>query len=222
MSRGGKRDNAGRKSGWANLETKLIRIPVAIEADLMAIAKKLDQGEYVEIEAKSKEIETVTESKLDFVTVSIKEIVDRYKDEYLKTTPKNTRWDNARKLLSELELILYGETSLESVTKSKPKKKETEIVETIQDESVTVSENNNIELVTESKSYEIEQIELIPSTQQIKLEPLKQGELVTRLKVSPRSFFNHKKNLQEWSKSKDPDKVAWEYREDTKKYHPLN
>lgn len=208
MSRGGKRDNAGRKSGWVNLETKLIRIPVAIEADLMVIAKKLDQGESVQID-----IESVTESKLDSVTDSIKEIVDRYKKESDAATPKNTRWDNARKLLKELELILRVETILDLVTESNLE----------ENELVTESKAVNNEIVADSKSYEIEQFELIPSiTQQSSLEPLKQPELADRLKVSTRSIRDHKQDLPEWSKAKDPDQVAWEYREDTKKYYPLN
>ena len=67
MSRGGARDNAGRKSGWVNLETKLIRIPVAIESQLMAIAKKLDRGESIELETKS--IEVLYFSKLWGLTI---------------------------------------------------------------------------------------------------------------------------------------------------------
>jgi hypothetical protein len=224
MSRGGKRDNAGRKSGWINLETKLIRIPVKIEADLMAIAKKLDQGETFDLETKSNqiEIETVTESNLDSVTVSIKEIVYRYKDEYLKTTPENTRWTQAKKLLIDLELVLYGETSLESITKSKLKKKET-VTESnsIQNDSVTVSTNDSIELietVTESNPLQTELIELIPFV----LEPLNQNKLAKRLGVDHKAVGRKKQILAEWSKTKDPDGIAWEYREDTKLCHPLN
>ena len=71
MSRGGARDNAGRKSGWVNLETKLIRVPVAIESQLMAIAKKLDRVESIELKTKSLEIESVTQSNSDSVTDSI-------------------------------------------------------------------------------------------------------------------------------------------------------
>jgi len=214
MSRGGKRDNAGRKSGWVNLETKLIRVPVAIEADLMAIAKKLDQRETFDLETKSNEIELVTESKLDSVTNSIKEIVDRYRKESdAKSLTKTTRWDAARKLLKELELVLYGESILDSVTESSLEK----------NDSVTISNNESIEIVIESKSYEVEQIELIPSiAQQSNLEPLSQTELADRLKVSVRAIRNHKQDLPEWSKTKDPDKVAWEYRKDTRKYYSLN
>jgi hypothetical protein len=153
MSRGGVRDNAGRKSGWVNLETKLIRVPVAIESQLMAIAKKLDRGEIIDLETKSIEIESVTQSNLD---------------------------------------------------------------------SVTDSENTNNELVTESKVYEVRQFELIPSIlQSNKLEPLSQPDLAIRLKVSVRAMRNHKDDFAEWSKAKDPDRIAWERSED-KKYYPLN
>lgn len=199
MSRGGARDNAGRKSGWVNTETKLIRIPVAIESELMAIAKKLDQGEIIDLETKSIEIESVTESNLDSVTDSIKEIVDRYRKESDVATPKNTRWDQARKLLNELELILYPIKAIETVTETKVEQKE---------------------LVTESNTL---QIELIPSVLQLdQLQPLSQPDLATRLKVSTRTIRDHKKDLVKWSKSKDPDGIGWEYRVETKKYHPLN
>ena len=221
MSRGGKRDNAGRKSGWVNLETKLIRVPVAIESQLMAIAKKLDQGETIDLETKSIEIESVTESKLESVTDSIKVIVDRYKKESDAATPKNTRWDNARKLLKELESILYPELVIESVTKSnlEEKKLVTES-KVINNESVTNSEEINNDLVTDSKVF---QTELIPSIlQPSNLEPHTQPNLAIRLKVSTRSIRDHKNDLPEWSKSKDPDGIAWEYRAEIKKYYPLN
>jgi hypothetical protein len=213
MSRGGARDNAGRKSGWVNVETKLIRIPVAIESQLMAIAKKLDQGEIIDFETKSIEIESVTESNLDSVTDSIKEIVNRYRQESNKSTPTSTRWDQARKLLTELEVILYPEIAIESVTESNSEEKEL----------VIDSETHTNDLVTESKGYEIEQIELIPIVlQSSKLEPLSQPDLAIRLKVSVRAMRNHKDDFAEWSKSKDPDGIAWERREDSKKYYPLN
>jgi hypothetical protein len=197
---------------------------VAIEPELMAIAKKLDQGETIDLETKSIEIESVTESKLDSVTDSIKEIVDRYRKESdAKSLTKTTRWDAARKLLTELEAVLYPEIAIETVTKSKLEEKEL-VTESkvIDNDSVTNSEEINNELVTESKRYEIEQFELIPSIlQETKLEPFSQPDLATRLKVSVRAMRNHKDDFAGWSKFKDPDGVAWERRED-KKYYPLN
>lgn len=223
MSRGGARDNAGRKSGWVNLKTKLIRVPVVIESQLMAIAKKLDQGEIIDLETKSIEIESVTESKLDSVTDSIKEIVDRYRKESdAKSLTKTTRWDAARKLLTELELTLYPESSLESVAETKLEEKESVTdSKVIDNDSVTDSDEINNDLITESKVTEITQFELIPDFQASKLEPLSHSDLATRLQVSERSIRNHKDDLPEWSKTKDPDGIAWERHED-KKYHPLN
>jgi len=222
MSRGGARDNAGRKSGWVNLETKLIRVPVAIESQLMAIAKKLDQGESIELETKSIEIESVTESKLDSVTDSVKEIVSKYRQESdKKSLTKTTRWDAARKLLTELEATLYTETVIETVTETKLKEKELVTDSKVSNnESVTNLEGSNNDLVTDSKVF---QTELIPSILQAsKLEPLSQPNLAVRLKVSTRSIRDHKDDLPIWSKSKDSDGIAWEYRVETKKYYPLN
>jgi hypothetical protein len=226
MSRGGARDNAGRKSGWVNVETKLIRVPVAIESQLMAIAKKLDQGETIDLETKSIEvepieIELVTESNLDSVTNSIKEIVDRYKKEGDAATPKNTRWDNTTKLLTELELILYPESVIETVTETKIEEKEL-VTESkvIDNESVTNSEEINNNLVTDSLVF---QTELIPSILEVnKLEPLSQNKLSKRLKIDHKTVGRKKQNLAEWSGALDPDGVSWEYREDTKLCHPLN
>jgi hypothetical protein len=224
MSRGGARDNAGRKSGWVNLETKLIRVPVAIESQLMAIAKKLDQGEIIDLETKSIEIESVTESNLDSVTDSIKEIVDRYRKESdAKSLTKTTRWDAARKLLRELEAVLYPETIIESVTETKLEEKElvTESLSITLD-SETNSESSNFVSVTDSKSLQVEQIELTLTKEG--LQPLTQAELADRFGGTKyRSQICEKKyDLTEWSKSKDPDGIAWEYRAETKKYYPLN
>ena len=224
MSRGGERENAGRKPSWVNNDTTLIRIPKAIRDSLMTIAKKLDQGESVEIETKSNqiEIESVTESNLDSVTDSIKQIVDRYRKESDAATPKNTRWDNARKLLKELESVLYIETTIESITESKPEEKELVTKSIVSsNETVTNSESPDNDLVTDSKVF---QTELSPFTlQSSKLEPLTQAQLADRFggKQHRVNISKKKQDLAEWSKSKDPDGIAWERRED-KKYYPLN
>ena len=210
MSRGGARDNAGRKSGWVNLKTKLIRVPEVIESQLIAIAKKLDQGKPIELETKSIEIESVTEFKLDSVTDSIKEIVSKYRQESNETALMNTQWDHARKLLKELESVLYTETTIESITESKLEEKES-VTDSIinKDESVTNSILDSIELVTDSKVSEVKQFELIPPVFEISgLEPLSQQHLALRLKVSQRSMRNHKDDLPKWSKPKDPDGIA--------------
>ena len=224
MSRGGARDNAGRKSGWVNLETKLIRVPVAIESQLIAIAKKLDRGESIESETKSIEIESVIQSNLDSVTDSIKEIVSKYRQMSNKTTLKNTRWDHARKLLKELESVLYIETTIESITESKLEEKEL-VTDSIinKDESVINSEEINDDLVTDSKVAEVKQFELIPPVStEISLKPLNQNALSKRLRVDHKTVGRKKQSLTEWSGALDPDGIVWEYSEDTKLCHPLN
>jgi hypothetical protein len=45
MPRGGHRDGAGRKGGWTNSETQVIRVPKVFAAQLMDIARRLDLGE---------------------------------------------------------------------------------------------------------------------------------------------------------------------------------
>ena len=64
------------------------------------------------------------------------------------------------------------------------------------------------------------QTELIPSI--LQASKFSQPNLAIRLKLSERSMRNHKDDLPEWSKSKDPDGIAREYRVETKKYYPLN
>lgn len=56
MPRGGKRDGAGRPSAWKHKETKLVRVPAAIVDQLMDIARKLDRGESLDYETKSKQV----------------------------------------------------------------------------------------------------------------------------------------------------------------------
>lgn len=69
MPRGGRRENAGKKSRWESgrsfAETKVIRVPIEFAEQLLDMAHKLDAGETTEIETNSKEaaeeIENLTE-----------------------------------------------------------------------------------------------------------------------------------------------------------------
>ena len=45
MPRGGHREGAGRKGGWKNSETQVIRVPRIFAAQLLDIARRLDLGE---------------------------------------------------------------------------------------------------------------------------------------------------------------------------------
>ena len=58
MPRGGRRENAGKKSRWESgrsfSKTKVIRVPVEFAEQLLEIAHKLDSGESFDIDTKSK------------------------------------------------------------------------------------------------------------------------------------------------------------------------
>lgn len=54
MPRGGFRENAGRKSGWNNAETQVIRVPKSLASQLIEIARKLANGEAIELVTESK------------------------------------------------------------------------------------------------------------------------------------------------------------------------
>lgn len=57
-------ENAGRKSSWQHGETQTIRVPKVFARQLIQIARRLDNGEEIASDTKSKlfEIDTVTDS----------------------------------------------------------------------------------------------------------------------------------------------------------------
>ena len=59
MSRGGKREGAGRKTSWASgvrfEDTSLVRIPNYLKTDLLHLAHRLDSGLKIDSVSKSKE-----------------------------------------------------------------------------------------------------------------------------------------------------------------------
>jgi hypothetical protein len=66
MPRGGKRQGAGAKPKWKNGKTKVIRLPVNLADEILAIARELDQIGY---------FESVTNSKvIDLSGISIKTV----------------------------------------------------------------------------------------------------------------------------------------------------
>lgn len=89
--RGGRRENAGRKSIWKNKDTITIRVPRAILFQVIEVAHRIDSGENIElntesiteepkkvIKSKANTNEIITQSnqeseelKSDFVTKSI-------------------------------------------------------------------------------------------------------------------------------------------------------
>jgi hypothetical protein len=53
MPRGGRRNNAGRKTSWVNTETQVIRVPKVFVPQLMQMAKSLDKGELLDLVTES-------------------------------------------------------------------------------------------------------------------------------------------------------------------------
>jgi len=62
--RGGRRENAGRKSNWKNKDTVTIRVPRAIVFQVIEAAHRIDSGEDIELKT-----ESITE-RYDFDTES--------------------------------------------------------------------------------------------------------------------------------------------------------
>ena len=54
MTRGGARLNAGAKAKWKHGKTKTIRVPEVLVPQILEYSKKLDLGEVIESETKSK------------------------------------------------------------------------------------------------------------------------------------------------------------------------
>ncbi len=52
--RGGRRENAGRKSNWKNKDTITIRVPRAIVFQVIEVAHRIDSGEKIELDTKTK------------------------------------------------------------------------------------------------------------------------------------------------------------------------
>ncbi|GEM_PF-1132050 len=64
LTRGGYRENAGRKPSWKHGETCTIRIPKTFASQLVELARRLDNGEKIDIDTQSKlaNDDTVTKS----------------------------------------------------------------------------------------------------------------------------------------------------------------
>lgn len=80
----------------------------------------------------------------------------------------------------------------------------------------------NVDFTEEPSTKPIE--DTIQVTNTVGLEPLTQAELADRFgnKKYRSQISTNQRNLAKWSKSKDPDGIAWEYRAETKKYYPLS
>lgn len=85
------------------------------------------------------------------------------------------------------------------------------------------------ELLIISKSEPEKDDDELPSEPQVaSLGPLSNGALAKRLGVTPGLVSQKKLKYQaspddfvQWSKTKDPDGIGWEYHKDDKRYHPV-
>ena len=115
----------------------------------------------------------VTKSVEQLIIDLVKEALSRWRqrsDEAKITSPKSERWANARKILNELELIVFG-------VALQPKEVETEVtaiapsLSSQQNDIVTKSEKYQLsDLVTESITASLEQLELVTETKVFDLE----------------------------------------------------
>jgi hypothetical protein len=81
--------------------------------------------------------------------------------------------------------------------------------------------SSSSELVKKSKSKRVDFV----SESNKDLRPLSGNALAKRLGVSEISVRKHRNGtyqpgVSEWTRTRDPQGVAWEYREDTRMYHP--
>lgn len=181
--RGGARPNAGRKSGWSTPDTQTIRVPRKLSKQLTEIARKIDSGETIEPASKSDIQSTLS---------AIQSVVKRWLAESANYSPSpNTRWDNARKLLKELESVLYPEAIIESIKNSA---------------------RGNLQLEIESNSI----IDKSLTGMQL-ADRLGVSERTVRSYKEGQA----KVSLPEWTQNKDPSGIAWDYNKETKRFYPL-
>lgn len=77
MPRGGNREGAGRKGGWKNSETQVIRVPKTLAAYILEYARKLDSGEVERLSfPKAPDIFSTALLTNEFVTESLDPILD--------------------------------------------------------------------------------------------------------------------------------------------------
>lgn len=100
-------ENAGRKSSWQHAETQTIRVPEIFASQLIQIARRLDNGEVIETDTKSKRqgIDTVTDSKscsFDNVTDSNLALADALSQAQIILKGKRSARASLAKLLSAI------------------------------------------------------------------------------------------------------------------------
>ena len=87
--RGGMRPGAGRKSAWQSGATKTIRVPAAIEEELLTLGKHLDRGQAV--------LTGQTLHQLEDILANYQAQCDTNPDE---------AWEPVRQLIAEIQTVL--------------------------------------------------------------------------------------------------------------------
>ena len=97
MPKGGARPNSGPRPHWKHGKTTTIRVPVVLSAQLLEIARHLDEGDSFELVSGSKEVEKVVS----------KEMAEGYVKDILVRLPIKDR-KPALKVLSQLINKIYN------------------------------------------------------------------------------------------------------------------
>jgi hypothetical protein len=95
---GGYREKSGRKSTWNHKETSTIRIPKALEQEVMRYARYLDAGWGLDNETDSSQGD-------DFMTESNLTVVDRINDEFEDEINERKETINALNTTDQLERV---------------------------------------------------------------------------------------------------------------------
>ena len=156
------------------------------------------------------------EQKVSEVNQRVNDLADLLNDVRQQITRLDNRSNDDRdqliaKQLESFESRLSIVEKSKSTTESHPQKQ----LELIEPESIKIDPIDETAIKPTQETVQVTKEGL---------QPLTQAELADRFGAKKyRSQISERKyDLTEWSKSKDPDGIAWEYRADTKKYYPLN
>lgn len=197
MPRGGRRENAGKKSTWDSgrsfSETKVIRVPIEFSEQLLDLAHKLDAGEAFDLVTSSKS--TCWEREGEELTPQISALQERIESLEAELESKNKSGVIQLKRETLAKLARVAETG--GVTKES-------LVENLVNSSFF---DKQAQTVLEK---------FMPVT-----------KLAKRLNVDPKSIRDHrdgklKPSLVEWTRSKDIDGIGWDYSPELQKYFPVD
>lgn len=127
MPRGGRRENAGKKSRWDSgrsfAETKVIRVPVEFAEQLLDMARKLDAGESIDLVTNSERIDSEEVKILQEVIEKLQERVAELESQLsdsnleekrvrvlasLKRGAQSPEYKGAKKALTTFVEVLMG------------------------------------------------------------------------------------------------------------------